>query len=150
MVEIYSECFGRLGLPSIGELSKVFDIKQLEDDCTLIEVRKEICDRLFEISKELEDIIYPESAPACMHEGSDISEKTRSYALDCYKKLRFLFRFGQVVSFSVNGDSENVKYIKKCFSSFKDMKEGLNLIFSELMATWEKNNLKGKKENYFG
>lgn len=150
MVKAYSECYKKLGLPSEEDLSKIFDIKQLEEGFTLSNVRKEICDKLFEISKELEDIIYPESTPACMHEGSDINEKTRNSALKCYKKLRLLFRFGQAISFSDNEDSENANYIKKCFDAFKDMKKDLSFIFSELMETWEKNSFKGKKENYFG
>jgi len=150
MVEVYEKCFRKFGLPSSKDLVELFDIKDFDDESTLIDVRREICDRLFEISKELEEIIYPESTSSYMHEASDINDKVRGLALDCYKKLRLLFRFGQVVGFSVNDDGENSKYIRRAFDSFSDVKKNLKVVFSELTSSWEKNDLKGKKEDYFG
>ncbi len=141
------------GLPSFEDLAEIFELSVKKDEePTLQVIRNEITERLYDVAKTIEAMIFP-------REGGDpdilyIEKMITNLTEDChvlYKDLNHLYTKGVRLKFE-HSRKEDADFIKTVFDLWPKFETKLKVLFKTIENGWKNTDLNNevKEEIYHG
>ncbi len=133
----YKDVCKKYRLPLPEEIEEKFEISLKEEDTTLQSVRNEIIDKLYDVVKTLEALIF-------IREGSDpdmlfiekmISELS-SEAFELYKKMNSRYFSGLKLKFQ-HDRQKDADFIKTVFKEWNETEKTMTLVLESIENGWK-------------
>ena len=128
-------------------LEKEMGIK-ISKDCKKEDIAKKAWEKIEEIGKRIEGLLYPDSSPAEMFEAENISKATRKELAKSYRiinKIKNMYGIARIT----NNKKEYEEFFKELKNEWKNIKDPCIKAFREAINAWKK-EFREEKESYFG
>ncbi len=154
MPENFDKVGKEFGLPSLEDIAERFEfvLKKEDEDITLQTIRNEITEKVYDISKTIEAMVFPREGgePDILYIERMIPNLTEE-CYQLYKELNQLYSKGIRLRFEHNRKAD-AEFIKASFNSWPKFEEVLKNLFKTIEEGWK--NIKmsedPKEEVYHG
>ena len=155
MVNNYNKLKIKYKLPNLGKLKEALEIEvKVDHDQNLLlqSIRNDISDRLYELAKLLESVLFTGegSDPGSMYQEEMIKSVSKE-GFELYKNLNHLHYTGLRLRFSQNRKAD-AEFINTMFKKWPDIEKKLSVFFEAIESGWKNLDLSKefKTETYHG
>ncbi len=155
MVNNYNKLKIKYKLPELNKLKEMLEIElKADQDAVLLlqSIRNDISERLFDMTKILESILFTgEGSDAGLLYQENMIKNVSKEGVDVYKILNELHFAGLKLRF-IHDRKKDADYIKRVFKIWPSLENGLAEFFEALENGWKELDIEKemKPENYHG
>jgi hypothetical protein len=139
--EIYNSYSSKYGLPEFETVQKFLELSSLEDNgLLLIHIKKNLTDKISSYIDILDPVVHPDSSINSIYENSFFSEDEKNRIFNLFRKLMVLDKEGSL-SLLDESDEANVRFIRKFFEAYPEIKKELEKILNKEKDSWQKEEI---------
>lgn len=148
--KLYEPLRKRYKLPGFDELDAEFEISAIEAESGLLrEVRKQISEKVGNISSLVEEVLQPDTNLVNLYESRVFEDEDKKELFELYKRLMVVDR--TLVELTIANDEKlDAEFIKSFAAEWKKLKPGLLRFVRKLRESWEKETEEGEAAGYMG